>query len=63
MWNNLIREDCFAYCKKEKKCFALTKLDCKNCKFYKHSDNPEATRKEIVKECEHYTTIKGGIVK
>ena len=46
-------EDCFAYIK-EGVCFALTKMECDNCPFYKHSENPDKDRKDILAEIYGY---------
>lgn len=54
-----VRKDCFAFVSNnENGCFALTKLNCKDCSFYKHSDNPKQTRDQIEKEIDFYHRTK-----
>ena len=38
----LIKENCFAYIKKEKKCNALCELNCDNCSFYRDKSTIKA---------------------
>lgn len=46
------KKDCFAYISRDKYsgCFALNERVCENCVFYKHSDDPQKTRDQILKE-------------
>ena len=46
--NRFARRDCFAYNRIKNDCNALSKLDCKDCKFYKTADNVK--RKEKFQE-------------
>lgn len=51
MNKKVIREDCFAFVSNNVNgCYALTRQSCKNCSFYKHSDNPEESRAQIEKQ-------------
>lgn len=51
MNKKVVREDCFAFISSNVNgCYALKRQACRNCNFYKHSDNPEEARKQIESE-------------